>query len=73
MALAFSPDEDEDDATLATGASDGMMALCQKLVPDEWIDVACARAGRNMTQAEWDQYRPGVTYSKTCTGFPGPE
>ena len=71
--VTFSPDEDEDDAALATGASDGMMALCQRLFPDEWIDVACARADRNMTKAEWNQYRPGAPYERTCDAFTEPE
>ena len=32
----------------------------------DWIDRACATAGRNLTQAEWDQYFPGRVYREQC-------
>ena len=31
-----------------------------------WERQACLVAGRNFTQAEWDQYVPGRPYSKVC-------
>lgn len=31
-----------------------------------WVERACAIAGRNMTQAEWDQFFPGRPYQATC-------
>ena len=31
-----------------------------------WESQACLVEGRNVTQAEWDQYVPGRPYSKVC-------
>ena len=39
--------------------------------PATWIGVACQRAGRNLTTAEWAQYLPsGEPYRKTCPDNP---
>ena len=36
-----------------------------------WPDIACERAGRNLTRAEWDQYMPADdAYHQTCPQFP---
>jgi hypothetical protein len=34
--------------------------------PESWLERACRRAGRNLTQVEWVQYFPGEKYRKTC-------
>lgn len=31
-----------------------------------WADKACAAAGRNLTEAEWEKYFPGRDYEATC-------
>ncbi len=37
---------------------------------DSWADLACRVAGRNMTQAEWDQLGPsGEQFRATCPHF----
>ena len=38
--------------------------------PDAWRSSICARAGRNFTQAEWQEYFPGEAYRKTCEQWP---
>ncbi|MGI9624344.1 MAG: WD40 repeat domain-containing protein, partial [Acidimicrobiales bacterium] len=36
-----------------------------------WAEVACEAVGRNMTQAEWDQFGPqGEPYRATCPQYP---
>ena len=41
------------------------------LLVDTWPDVACDRAGRNLTLAEWERYLPpGEEYHVTCPQFP---
>ncbi|MGI9658374.1 MAG: WD40 repeat domain-containing protein, partial [Gaiellaceae bacterium] len=45
--------------------------LIWNLNTDEWYDVACRAAGRNMTRAEWDEIGPGdAEYQATCPQFP---
>jgi WD40 repeat protein len=36
------------------------------LDPDSWIDAACALAGRNMTQAEWEAVQGDAPYVRHC-------
>ena len=37
---------------------------------DSWPDIACEAAGRNMTEAEWDQFGPrGESYQATCPQY----
>jgi WD40 repeat protein len=38
--------------------------------PDAWEAHACAVAGRNLTQSEWDELFRGQAYRTTCAGFP---
>ena len=39
--------------------------------PSTWPDVACQRAGRNLTPDEWSQYLPAdEPYQPTCPQFP---
>jgi tetratricopeptide (TPR) repeat protein len=40
------------------------------LPPETLLGLACAAAGRNLTQAEWEQYFAGQPYRKTCAGLP---
>jgi WD40 repeat protein len=34
--------------------------------PDGWVERACAIAGRDLTQDEWQRYLPGEEYRRTC-------
>jgi WD40 repeat protein/DNA-binding SARP family transcriptional activator len=36
--------------------------------PAGWLKEACAIAGRDLTQAEWDRYLPDRAYHHTCSG-----
>jgi len=54
---------------LASLDSDGSFRLWE-LDVDIWLERACTRAGRNMTQEEWDLYLPYETYRKTCPVYP---
>jgi WD40 repeat protein len=38
-----------------------------------WQALACQRANRNLTRAEWEQYLPGEPYRPTCPDLPVPE
>ena len=41
---------------------------------DSWPAIACERAGRNLTRAEWTQYLPsGEPYHITCPQLPPPD
>ncbi len=35
-----------------------------------WVERACRIAGRNLTQAEWQQFFPGSSYRLTCPQWP---
>ena len=38
---------------------------------ETWPDIACERAGRNLTRAEWDAYLPSdEAYHVTCPQHP---
>jgi len=41
--------------------------------PDGWLAQICQKAGRNLTNAEWQQYARGVPYVKSCPNLPGPK
>ena len=54
---------------LATGSGDWKTRLY--LLPlDELKDMACHSAGRNLTEAELQQYFPGEDYRPTCPENP---
>jgi WD40 repeat protein len=62
--LSFSPSGD----TLLSGGQDGMVYLWP-MDTDLWIDLACERAGRNMTQDEWITYFGEEPYQATCQDY----
>jgi WD40 repeat protein len=63
--LTFSPGGDR----LVSVSHDSNVFLWNMEISD-WIEMACERAGRNMTQAEWETYFPGEPYRKTCPDLP---
>jgi WD40 repeat protein len=59
-----------DDMTIYTTTPDGR-ATVWDLAPNHVRDAACALAGRNLTQAEWDRYLPWAgPRDQTCAQFP---
>ena len=54
---------------LATASWDRTARLW-RLQLDELMNLACRVAGRNFSQAEWDQYFRGERYCKTCENLP---
>ena len=51
------------------GTVDGTIRLWA--APSTWIEHACALAGRNLSQAEWEQYAPpGGRYVRLCPQYP---
>jgi WD40 repeat protein len=65
QSLAFSPDG----KALASGSDDGASILWD-IDPESWIRRACAIAGSNLTQSEWQQYFGQEPYRKTCPQWP---
>ena len=61
--LAFSPDN----SILFSGTDAGTVARWNI---EEWKQLACRLAGRNLTQAEWEQFFPSDPYRATCEQFP---
>jgi hypothetical protein len=45
-------------------------AVLWEAEPQAWIEQACRMAGRNFSQAEWQQYFPGEEYRVTCSQWP---
>lgn len=50
---------------LATGGHDSVTILWDT-DPENWIAENCARAGRNLTEKEWEFYFPDEDYHQTC-------
>ena len=46
------------------------MRVCGIAAPRTWVSLACERAGRNPTQAEWEQYRRNSDYVRLCEQYP---
>jgi WD40 repeat protein len=65
FSVAFSPDG----MHMASTQTDGYIWLWD-FDPQHWLSRACQVAGRNFTQAEWQQYFPGEPYHKTCPQWP---
>ncbi len=63
--LTFSPDG----KTLVSSSHDSNI-ISWTLDTALLIEKACQRAGRNLTQAEWQRYFPGEPYRKTCPQLP---
>ena len=63
-ALSFSPSGDR----LLSGGHDGLVFLWP-MEPELWIEIACERAGRNMTSEEWTTYFGSDPHQKTCQNF----
>jgi WD40 repeat protein len=61
LGLAFRPDG----TRLATGDYGGRV-LIWDVRPDAWAARACALAGDNLTESEWAQYLPEISYHATC-------
>jgi WD40 repeat protein len=64
-AVAISPDN----RWLVTGNEDGIVRIWP-LRLDELVDLACRTAGRNLTDAEREQYFGDEPYRKTCPDLP---
>ncbi|RLD01257.1 MAG: hypothetical protein DRI46_04610 [Chloroflexi bacterium] len=62
--LSFSPSGD----WLLSGGQDGMVYLWP-MDTTAWIDIACERAGRNLTRDEWTTYFGNEPYQKTCQDY----
>jgi hypothetical protein len=60
-ALAIDPEE----KLLAAGFSDGTV-LIWDIDFNSWKTEACQRAGRSLTQDEWNKYLTGTPYQPTC-------
>jgi WD40 repeat protein len=61
--LAFS----SDNSILFSGTDAGTIASWNI---EEWKQLACRLAGRNLTQAEWEQFFPSDSYRATCEQHP---
>ena len=57
-----------DGRTLLTVGDDGKLSFWD-LPPATWEAKACMLAGRNLTQAEWNQFIGG-DYRRTCPQWP---
>ena len=56
------------------GAPGGSQVRVLTLETDELRSEACARAGRNLTTAEWELYMPADhSYAPTCPQWPDPD
>lgn len=55
----------EDSSGLVIGAADGQTWTVDTRT-DAWTHHACAIAGRNLTEAEWEQFFPSRPYHATC-------
>ncbi len=52
--------------TLASVSGDGSVVLWD-VNEQSWLARACATAGRNLTQQEWDNFFPNLPYEETCS------
>lgn len=63
--LAFAPDGRALRAVAASGIIESWLLKVDDLIP-----VVCRTAGRNLTNAEWNQLYPGEAYRETCPELP---
>jgi WD40 repeat protein len=66
--VAFSPASQP--LRVATGSGDNTARLWQPVTLTEVADLACLRAGRNLTTNEWKQFMGDAPYRKTCPALP---
>jgi WD40 repeat protein len=66
--LSFSADASK----VATAGMDWVAGVWDA-TPAGWLEQICQKAGRNLTNAEWQQYAAGVPYVKSCPNLPGPK
>lgn len=59
----------EDGHQLVSASHDGRV-LVWNLSLERWKQLACQRAGRNLTEQEWASYFPGEEYQTTCPAYP---
>ena len=65
--LAFSPDNQ----WLAVAGDAGLLWVMPH--PERWADELCARAGRNLSDAEWKRWvSNALPYQEQCPGLPKP-
>ena len=56
---------DKDEKLLAAGFADGTL-LIWDIDFVSWDIKACQRAGRSLTESEWNRYLPGIPYQASC-------
>jgi hypothetical protein len=60
-AAAFTPDGHNVVVVSATGAG-----WVWDVDPSDWLERACAVAGRSLTPQEWQEFLPDRSYHATC-------
>jgi hypothetical protein len=56
-----------DGRSLVTPGFDGATVLWD-IDPASWSEAACAIAGRDLSDEEWDRYLPGRDHHEVCAG-----
>jgi WD40 repeat protein len=64
LSVAFSPDNNK----IAVGSKDNRVRVWN-INPQSWVNIACNKVGRNLTQTEWNHYFPDEAYQKTCSQY----
>jgi WD40 repeat protein len=67
-AMAWSATLASDTNQLATTIDGALVVWNIEL--DEWPEIACLAAGRNLTRAEWEEFGPAGEYHATCDRWP---
>jgi hypothetical protein len=58
----------EQDNLLITSGNDGRI-VSWNLDPAFWVEKACQKARRNLTEQEWKTYLPDDEYRPSCVPF----